>query len=127
MRLSSSGGYGGRRMVVLVVVLGLIALPAAVLRLYCVGASCHKAPSVTSEVPFCSLPSDVRTLVGNGFRAGRSADILAVAGSTGVEGGTGWASDAAGVPWARTSTSGTTVPLVFSGTGVSPSPIKGPA
>ncbi len=106
-------------------VLSLLAIPAAVLRLYCVGASCHKSASVASAVPFCSLPSKVRTLIGNGFRTGRSADILTVTGPPGVEGGTDLAANATDVPWATLATAGTMVPLSFGGTGVSPGPIQG--
>ncbi|MEA2476412.1 MAG: hypothetical protein QOC87_611 [Actinomycetota bacterium] len=119
-------GFGGRRLIVLLIVLGLIAVPGALLRVFCVGASCTKTASVASAVPFCSLPSQIRTLIGNGFRTGRSADVLAVGGPTTVEGGTGWASDAAGVPWPGLSTAGTQVPLVFLGTGVRAGPITEP-
>jgi hypothetical protein len=67
----------GRSLVILVVLV-LITIPAAVLRLFCVGRSCEKEANGKQSVPFCSLPPTVREMIGAGYREGRSPDVLAV-------------------------------------------------
>lgn len=75
-------------------------------------------------MPFCSLPSELRSAITRGFREGRSPDILAVAGSTPIAGGSRFGPRT--IPWP--STAGSTavrVPLVFAGTGVSSGEVAG--
>jgi hypothetical protein len=103
----------GRRLTVLLLALALIGIPAAVLRIGCVGNSCRSdAAAVAAPAPFCSLPTDLRTLITSGTYDGRSPDVLGVAGSTPV------VSD--GVPWpSETSTTAAgAVDLSFVGRGV---------
>lgn len=74
---------------------------------------------MTSEVPFCSLPDHLRTLVHDGFREGRSPDVLGVTGDTVIVGGTGPAAKSPATPWpSAAAIAGTAVPLAFAGAGV---------
>ena len=68
----------GRRLVTLLVILGVVGAPAVALRAFCVGASCDDGPQHERAVPFCSLPQPVRDLLAAGFREGRSPDALGV-------------------------------------------------
>ncbi|MFL5791031.1 MAG: hypothetical protein ACJ76A_05950 [Actinomycetota bacterium] len=100
----------GRRLTVLLVALGLIGIPAAVLRVGCVGKSCRSdAAAVSAPAPFCSLPADLRTLITAGTYDGRSPDVIGVAGSAPVLTG--------GVPWPSEGTTGRSgsVDLTFVG------------
>jgi len=103
----------GRRLIVLLLVLAAVAAPAGVLRALCLGNACDDSSSASPRVPFCSLPADLRQQIANGFREGRSPDVLAVAR------GTPLFTDVAGlrVPWPTTAASAadTRVPLVFAG------------
>src|SRR6478736_312389 len=103
----------GRRMTVLLLALALIGIPAAVLRVGCVGNSCRSdASAVAAPAPFCSLPTDLRTLITAGTYDGRSPDVLAIAGSTPVvSGGVSWPSE-------TSTTAAGTVELDFVGRGV---------
>jgi hypothetical protein len=85
----------GRRLTVLLVALGLIGIPAAVLRIGCVGNSCRSdAAAVAAPAPFCSLPADLRTLITAGTYDGRSPDVIGVGGSTPVvTDGVAWPAD----------------------------------
>ncbi len=75
----------GRRLTVLLVALALIGIPAAVLRIGCVGKSCRSdATAVAAPAPFCSLPAELRTLITAGTYDGRSPDVIGVGGSTPV-------------------------------------------
>lgn len=105
----------GRRTLVLLALVAVAGAPAAVLRGFCAGHSCDEPANASSEVPFCSLPRDVRSRVAAGFREGRSPDLLAVAADDGL-----LASDEPPkVPWPSTSSVGSTrVPIAFSGEGV---------
>jgi hypothetical protein len=104
-----------RTLVVLLVALA-VAVPAAALRAMCVGRSCRPATRADARVPFCSLPSEVRDLLETGFRDGRGPHVMAVAGPTGVRGGTDLPDP---VPWSSLDPAGA-VPLVFAGAGVRP-------
>jgi hypothetical protein len=107
----------GRRLLVLLLVLAAVAAPAGVLRALCVGNACEDSSSGTPRVPFCSLPADLRTQIANGFREGRSPDVLAVARGTPLYTDVGRLR----VPWPATAAStDTRVPLVFAGPRVEP-------
>src|SRR5262245_33871458 len=87
----------GRRLTVLLVALAVIGIPAAVLRIGCVGNSCRSdAAAVAAPAPFCSLPAAVRTLITNGTYDGRSPDVIGVGGGTPVvTDGVAWPSETA--------------------------------
>jgi hypothetical protein len=105
----------GRRLLVLLAVLAVVAAPAGVLRALCVGNACDQRTQTQATIPFCSLPGGLREQIANGFREGRSPDVLAVARDSAVF------TEAGGlrVPWPATATStDARVPLVFAGPGV---------
>jgi hypothetical protein len=74
----------GRRLAVLLLAFGVIGLPAAVMRIGCVGDSCRSTAVAAAPVPFCSLPADLRELISAGTSETRSPDVMAVAASTPV-------------------------------------------
>lgn len=93
----------GRRTLILLIVLGLAAAPAVLLRALCVGRSCEAPAQAAGAAPFCRLPADVRRELIDGYQDGRSPDVFAVARSEGSVrvGGTPWpgiASHVARVP-----------------------------
>jgi Type I phosphodiesterase / nucleotide pyrophosphatase len=107
----------GRRLLVLLAVLAAIAVPAGVLRALCVGNTCGGTTEAEGRIPFCSLREGLRDRIANGFREGRSPDVLAVASDTAVF------TESGGVrlPWPATGTlTDARVPLVFAGAGVAP-------
>jgi len=102
-------------MLVLLVALAAIGIPAAVLTATCAGRSCESAGGGEVRVPFCPLPRAVKDGVVNGFREGRSPDVLGVADGTPVYTGSGHARAA----WPTAGASiDTGVPIVLSGAGV---------
>lgn len=107
----------GRRLLVLLTALAALAVPAAALRALCVGNACPSA-APPARVPFCGLPEGLRSLLANGFREGRSPDVLAVAAgpppSTVVDG--------LRVPWPTTDAASADprVPLAMAGPGIRP-------
>jgi hypothetical protein len=104
------------RTIALVTAVALIALPAGIMRAFCVGKACDSNETAPASVPFCSLPADTRSLVAAGYREGRSPNVLAVAGPAGVVG-----AEALGrAPWPEIDSRAATVPIVFYGTGVDP-------
>ncbi|HEX9124507.1 MAG TPA: hypothetical protein VF984_14300 [Actinomycetota bacterium] len=111
----------GRRLLILLVLLGLLAIPAGALRAACVGRSC--AVEVGSvRVPFCPLPAALRADLVAGFREGRSPDVLAVARTPTVRGAT--RDPGVAPPWPfLTTRPDTSVPIVFAGTGVDPAAV----
>lgn len=74
----SPGLAAGRRTLILLLAVAVVGAPAGVLRAFCAGHSCDEPANASSEVPFCSLPAEVRTRIAAGFREGRSPDVLAV-------------------------------------------------
>ncbi len=108
-----------RRAVVLALVALAVAVPAAVLRLLCVGRACPEPAPAAGPVPFCSLPAETRDLLARGFRDGRGPHVLAVTGDTAIVG-----SDGPGLPpvaWpAAEPDDAARVPLAFAGAGVAP-------
>jgi hypothetical protein len=109
----------GRRVLILLVVLAIVALPAGVLHAVCAGKSCDAGADEVARTPFCPLPAALKTAIVNGFREGRSPDVLAVADRTPVyttTGGTGVRG-----PWpSLRSAADPRVPIVFEGRGVAP-------
>ena len=104
-------------MLVLLVVLGAIGIPAGVLNALCVGRSCADPTPEAAAVPFCPLPEALRNLLANGYREGRSPDVLAVTRDvpvvTELEG--------TPAPWPVAGAQpGLRVPIVFAGAGVRP-------
>src|SRR5215831_19164320 len=103
----------GRRLTVLLVALALIGIPAAVLRIGCVGNSCRSdAAAAAAPAPFCSLPTSLRTLITNGTYDGRSPDVLGVGGSTPV------VTDGVAWPSETTTAQAGSVGLMFVGRGI---------
>jgi hypothetical protein len=105
-----------RRILIVLTVSLAVAAPAVTLRLLCVGRSCLRPSSASTPVPFCSLPSSLRTLIEAGFRDGRGPHIMAVADHPPVFGATGLDEDMA--PWPSLTPPDDRVPLVVAGTGV---------
>ncbi|HEX2058544.1 MAG TPA: hypothetical protein VHI71_09250 [Actinomycetota bacterium] len=107
----------GRRTLVLLSLVALVGAPAGVLRAFCAGRSCDEPANASSEVPFCSLPDEVRAGVAAGFREGRSPDLLAIAAEGGLVANDAWPA----VPWPATSGAGSAqVPIAFAGAGINP-------
>lgn len=104
-----------RRMFLLLVVLGAIGIPAGILNALCVGRSCVDPTPEASAVPFCPLPEPLRNLLVNGYREGRSPDVLGVSGNAPIVtelGGTM-------APWPTAGQEpDLRVPIVFAGAGV---------
>jgi hypothetical protein len=105
------------RIAIVLVVLGIVAAPAVVLRLACAGNACTQ-DAAAAEVPFCPLPAALRAEIAAGFRAGRSPDVLAAAGAVPV------ITDAAGqtVPWPAAGAD-LRVPIAFAGPAIHPDPL----
>lgn len=102
----------------LLLVFGVIGLPAAAMRIGCVGESCRSTAAVAAPVPFCSLPTDLRDLIGAGASETRSPDVMAVAASTPVVSDVGGGVE---VPWpseAGAERSTMAAPLWFIGRGI---------
>jgi len=99
----------------MLVVLAAIGIPAAVLTATCAGRSCDASGGETVRVPFCPLPAALKDGIANGFREGRSPDVL------GVGAGTPVYTDVEGLrtPWPATGAfTDPRVPIVFAGAGV---------
>jgi hypothetical protein len=108
-----------RRLVGLAIAAVVIALPAATLRVLCVGRSCGAVAPAAARVPFCSLPSEVRDLLAAGFYDGRGPHVMAVTGKTSVRGDAPRGALPAPWPSVEPGDQGV-VPLVFAGTGLRP-------
>ena len=120
-RVPDTGTGSRSRLLSLVVVVAVLGIPAAVLRGLCIGHSCDELESAVSEVPFCSLPAEVREPFAAGFEGElhRSPDILGVTGDSLVAGGTAFEPSERAPAWPSLEPISTRVPLVFSGAGVS--------
>ena len=115
MRRGSVVHVTGRRLLVLILVLAAIGIPAGVLEAACVGRSCDDEPSAHA-VPFCPLPQALKRQLVNGYREGRSPDVLGVADATPVF----TEVQALRTSWPGIGSSSVAgVPLVFFGAGVS--------
>ena len=99
----------------MLIVLAAIGIPAAVLTATCAGRSCDASGGESVRVPFCPLPAALKDGIANGFREGRSPDVLGVASGTSVSTNV----DGLRTPWPGTGTStDPRVPMVFAGAGV---------
>lgn len=103
-----------RRIVALLLALAGLAVPAFVLHAACVGNSCERVDADTARVPFCSLADPLRRRILDGFRDGRSPDVMAIARDRRVYGATGQPSPA----WPSTGVEPIRVPIAFMGAGV---------
>ena len=113
-------GRGARRIWVLLVAAGIVAAPAAVLRLLCAGRACDRPGSAGATAPFCSLRPGIRDPIRAGFREGRSPEVMAVTREPVLVGGSAFGRRGSLPPWpSLESGGGDTVPLAFAGTGVS--------
>src|SRR5688572_21022102 len=102
-----------RRLPLVMAVSGLVALPAAVMAGMCLGKACDRPDRTGGPVPFCSLPSELREEITDGFRDARSPHVMAVTADTSLEVTTGDAAwPSIGAPQAPR------VPLVFVGSAV---------
>jgi hypothetical protein len=110
-------GVGRRRLAIFGVIALLLGLPAVAMRMLCVGRACDAAAEATARTPFCSLPNKVRSRITNGFREGRSGEVLAVSGTRQVVGGSSPEKDEI-LAWPTTSYEPARVPIVFSGSGI---------
>lgn len=106
-----------RRLLVLLGILAVLGVPAGVLRAVCAGNSCPE-PVEPAEVPFCTLPDDVRARIRAGFRDGRSPEVLAVTARTTLAGGWGYGIDVAAHWPSIGGAADPAVPLVFAGAGI---------
>jgi hypothetical protein len=109
-------------MMALLLAIGVIGLPAVLLRFLCVGHSCDEEVAAASEVPFCSLEPALRSRIGAGFREERSPEVLAVAQRADIAGGTGFERGTSPA-WPSSDLGAARVPLVFAGEGVVPTAI----
>jgi hypothetical protein len=106
----------GRRLLTLLVVLAAVGVPAGVLQALCVGRSCDAGPGEAPRIPFCPLPAALREAISNGFREGRSPDVLGVTRQVPLYTEIGGLR----MPWPATDTfTDTRVPVAFSGPGIS--------
>ena len=119
---SLRGGSSTKRMLYLLVVLVVVGAPAAALRALCVGHSCDENEDPSSEVPFCSLPADVREPIAAGFEGElhRSPDILSVTEDIVIMGGTAFPEEARAPQWPSLQPISRRVPLAFTGAGIDP-------
>ncbi|HEX6207049.1 MAG TPA: hypothetical protein VF058_01700, partial [Actinomycetota bacterium] len=108
----------GRRTLVIVAAAGLIAAPALLLRAFCVGESCRRQAAPEVRAPFCSLDPQLRRLVADGYRQGRSPEVLVVTSEDAtVAGGL----ENLSAPWPSVGdVDAGRVPLVFHGAGIDP-------
>lgn len=111
-----------RRVLTVVAVVAALAAPALALRAFCVGRSCPEPEGPGAQVPYCSLPGDVRRRIAAGFRDGRAPDVLAIVDTTPVRGATGLERLAPVWPGAVPDDA-QRVPLVLAGSGVAPGPL----
>lgn len=103
-------------MLVLLAVLAALGIPAGILQALCVGGSCPPEPG-TARVPFCPLPDELRAAIANGYREGRSPDVMAVGASTPIFTQLGGLR----LPWPVTvGPTDVRVPIAFEGAGISP-------
>jgi hypothetical protein len=97
----------------------LVGAPAVVLRSLCAGRSCERPAGAVAAAPFCSLPDALRARLFDGFRDGRSPEIVGVTGEVPVIGGEGFVARDGAPAWpSASSDAAPSLPLVFAGTGI---------
>lgn len=95
--------------------LAAIGIPAAALTVACVGNACDARVEPAARVPFCPLPEPVKRAIADGYREGRSPDVLGVADGTPIY----TELDGLRAPWPAVGTfTDARVPIVFAGAGV---------
>jgi hypothetical protein len=114
LRKRNDLGTARKRTVALLAALAVLGVPAFILHVACVGSSCERVDAATTDVPFCSLESDLRDRIVTGFHDGRSPDVLAIARDRRVFGATGQPSPG----WPSIGTEPMRVPIAFMGAGV---------
>ena len=107
----------GRRIALLLVFLTAIGVPAGVLRAACAGRSCAGGDHELARVPFCRLPGTVRTAIENGYREGRSPEVMVVTRQNGTLAGP-QAVTSGRIAWPSAGDAAARVPLLFTGAGV---------
>jgi hypothetical protein len=118
----TASARGSRRLLLIVLVVGLLGIPAAALHLGCAFNACAASASGGSTaVPFCPLPAAIRDAIVAGFRDKRSPDVMGVTTRAEIVGGSD-PTDATLWP-SLSSASQMQVPIVFAGAGVSRRPI----
>ena len=105
-------------MMPLLILLGVLGLPALALRIGCVGRSCDEQTAAASEVPFCSLDAGLRSRIEAGFREGRSPEVLAIARDEGISGGSGYRKTDGAIAWPSPELEAARIPIAFAGPGV---------
>lgn len=105
-------------MMSLLILLGVLGLPALALRIGCVGRSCDEQTTAASEVPFCSLDQGLRSRIEAGYREGRSPEVLVIARDEVIAGGTGYRKTDVSTPWPSPGFETARVPIAFAGLGV---------
>ena len=116
-----------RRLLPMLAVALVVAVPAGILRARCVGDTCKsRGVSEGAQGPFCSLPRPLRDQVQAGYRKARSPEILGVAAQPLLAGPTGprWRKDAdsQSVAWPAVTSRGSSqsgVAVALGGTGMS--------
>jgi len=106
-------------LLLIVLVVGLLGIPAAALHVGCAFNACAASASGgTTTVPFCPLPAAIRAAIVAGFRDKRSPDVMGVTTRPEVAGGSD-PTDATVWP-SLSSAAQMQVPIVFAGAGVAP-------
>jgi Type I phosphodiesterase / nucleotide pyrophosphatase len=122
--LETKDTRGRRRLIGLLLAAGLVATPAAALRVACVGHACDRPAQGEADVPFCSLPPEVRSRIEAGFREERSPDVFVLTGRERLSGFSRPAEgqDLRGATFGAWPSAGDRsswrVPIVFAGSGV---------
>jgi hypothetical protein len=109
-----------RRLITLLTIVGLLALPAVVARAFCLGNSCQTTSTATARVPFCPLPDAIKKEIAAGYYAGRSPDVMTITKYPAFAGTYRAGKTDVVSPWpAEDPPPDTSVPIVFAGEGVS--------
>jgi len=113
-----------KRLITLLAIVGLIGLPAVVARAFCLGNSCQTTSTATARVPFCPLPDAIKKEIAACYYSGRSPDVMTVTKEPAFAGTYNAGKTDVVSPWpAEDPPTDTSVPIVFSGEGVSGAPV----
>jgi hypothetical protein len=111
-----------RRMITLLIFVGLIGVPAVVARAFCLGNSCEATSTASARVPFCPLPDPIKKEIAAGYYSGRSPDVMTVTKKPAFAGTYKAGKTEVTSAWpAEDPPTDTSVPIVFSGEGISSS------